>query len=73
MRQSVVRDSLGSAVAEEKSGSTYPKQLVDECILLFKEEHGVTLSEQEAFLILERLGGLFLAFAEPNTHKTYGG
>lgn len=77
-----VRSPFG-LLEEAKSGQfgEYSKTLVDECILLFKEENGIALSREEAGQFLDSLGGLFLAFvdmggvggrAQPATSRPFG-
>jgi hypothetical protein len=63
---------LSGEVESGRSGK-YPKKLVDECILVFKDEDDVSLSEEEAGQILDSLGGLFLAFADASERKGAGG
>lgn len=62
---------LSGEVEFGRSGK-YPKKLVDECILVFKDEDGVCLSEEEAEQILDSLGGLFLAFASGGSERVAG-
>ena len=42
---------------------SFSPQLIGEIILVFREEDGIDISPEEAEQYLQRLGGLFLAFA----------
>lgn len=44
--------------------SPFPKQLIDETILCFKEENGIDLSVEEASHYLDSFAELFLVFAD---------
>ena len=44
----------------------FSEELIKETILVFNEEHGLNLSQEEANEYLEALSGLFLAFARPS-------
>lgn len=59
-----------SGEVESGRSGKYPQNLVDECILVFKEEDNVILSEQEAEEVLDSLGGLYLAFSKTNASRT---
>lgn len=49
--------------------NTFSKELVERCVVVFKEDHGVTLSADEAVEALDNLGGLFLSFLEQDGLK----
>lgn len=44
--------------------SPFPKYLIEETILCFKEENGIDLSVEEASHYLDSFAELFLAFAD---------
>jgi len=57
--------------------SNFSNNLIQETIATFREEDGISLSEEEAINILNSLGGLFLAFshrsAPPAPQEAAGG
>lgn len=63
---------IPSGEVEFGRSGKYPKKLLDECILVFKDEDDVCLSEEEAGQILDSLGGLFLAFASKGNERAGG-
>lgn len=47
----------------------YSKELVQECIKVFKEDHGLDISEETATEYLDSFANLYLAFSRPNDKK----
>jgi preprotein translocase subunit Sss1 len=47
----------------------YSKELIEECKNIFKEEHGVEFTDEQANEALENLSGLFLALAKKPTSE----
>ena len=46
--------------------AVFSQELVNETIAVFKDKHGIDISPEQAEQYLQRLAGLFIAFAPKN-------